>query len=405
MRISDRRAQSVGAKAIPTDEHSHRTTASTGQRPGSQWLRIAVVACLIAIATVLHYGIDVQAGAVHDVLLRSYYLPIVLAGLWFGAPGGLITAAVVSVVFFPHAMHGWHAPYTFVFRLIEMLMYHVIGGLTGWMSSRANSALAAEKAARLQRENAYDDLKNQTQMLFEMEEQLRRSERLAALGRMSAGLAHEIRNPLSSIKTSAEMLEEHARQRESASAREIELLEVLSEETNRLNRILTEFLRFARVEVQQEEHGPVECDVADVLSSTISFLELDLLDKHIEVAFDAPSLDRRAAISEDHLRQVLLNLILNSTDAMPSGGEIAIALADETPDEITLSIEDSGHGIPESASNSVFDPFYSTKQGGVGLGLSIVARLVEACGGRVTLDHEFSSGARFLVTLPKSSRR
>jgi signal transduction histidine kinase len=369
--------------------------------------RIALIASLVVLATVLHYGIDVQAGAVHDVLLRSYYLPIVLAGLWFGARGGLITAAAVSVVFFPHAMHGWHAPYTFVFRLIEILMYQVIGGLTGVMSSRARAALAAERAARLDREQAYEDLKTKTEMLFQMEEQLRRSERLAALGRMSAGLAHEIRNPLASIKTSVELLEVQTSKdvaKPTSSSRAVDLLQVLGEETERLNRILTEFLRFSRVEARQGDLAPADCVFADVLESTLALVQQDLDSAGVTVDCDLEKLKLKVSVAEDHLRQILLNLVLNASDSMPDGGSIRLDLAGQDSETVTLEVVDSGHGIPPEVAPSVFDPFFSTKKGGVGLGLSIVARLLEASGGSIKLDRSHSPGARFLVKLPLADR-
>jgi len=372
----------------------------------NRW-RIALIAFLVVLATVLHYGIDVQAGAVHDVLLRSYYLPIVLAGLWFGARGGLITAAVVSVVFFPHAMHGWHAPYTFVFRLIEILMYHVIGGLTGVMSSRARVALAAEKAARLDREQAYEDLKTKTEMLFQMEEQLRRSERLAALGRMSAGLAHEIRNPLASIKTSVELLEEQTNKDDATpapSSRSVDLLQVLGEETERLNRILTEFLRFARVEARQDDLEAAECTVSEVLEGTLALVQQDLDAAGVTIDCDLDQLSLKVSVAEDHLRQILLNLVLNASDAMPDGGSIRLNRADLDGETVTLEVVDSGHGIPADVAPSVFDPFFSTKEGGVGLGLSIVARLLEASGAGIRLDRSHGPGARFLVKLPLADR-
>jgi signal transduction histidine kinase len=376
--------------------------AEQPSRLATGW-RAGLIVVLVVSATVLHYGIDVKAGAVHDVLLRAYYLPIVLAGLWFGARGGLVTAAVVSLVFFPHALHGWHAPYTFVFRLIEMLMYHVIGALTGVMSSRARLALAAEKAARLEREQAYDDLRAKTRLLFEMEEQLRRSERLAALGRMSAGLAHEIRNPLASIKTSVEMLDEQAGKegRRGDASRSVDLLQVLGEETERLSRILTEFLRFARAETRQEDGSPAECMIAEVLAGTASLVHQEMATAGVTIEYDAEQLGLTVAVSEDHLRQVLLNLLLNAFDAMPEGGSVRVQRLGETTEAVTLSIEDSGHGISEEIAGSVFDPFFSTKEGGVGLGLSIVARLLDSCGGSIRLDRSCTAGARFLVTLPR----
>jgi signal transduction histidine kinase len=304
-------------------------------------------------------------------------------------------------------MHGWHAPYTFVFRLIEILMYQVIGGLTGVMSSRARAALAAERAARLDREQAYEDLKTKTEMLFQMEEQLRRSERLAALGRMSAGLAHEIRNPLASIKTSVELLEEQTSKdvaKPTSSSRAVDLLQVLGEETERLNRILTEFLRFSRVEARQGDLAPADCVFADVLESTLALVQQDLDSAGVTVDCDLEKLKLKVSVAEDHLRQILLNLVLNASDSMPDGGSIRLDLAGQDSETVTLEVVDSGHGIPPEVAPSVFDPFFSTKKGGVGLGLSIVARLLEASGGSIKLDRSHSPGARFLVKLPLADR-
>ena len=366
--------------------------------------KVWLIAVLVALVTVLHYGVDPRAGAVHDLLLRAYYLPIVLAGLWFGARGGLVTAAAVSVVFLPHALHGWHAPYTFVFRLVEILMYHVIGVLTGVMSSRAGASLAAEQAARRERELAYDDLKAKTRLLFEMEEQLRRSERLAALGRMSAGLAHEIRNPLASIKTSVELLEERARAEGDAVApRRLELLQVLGEETDRLNRILTRFLQFARVEGGRDDPAPARSLLGEVVVGTVALVRQQLDASRVRVELEPADLDLQVAIAEDHLRQVLLNLVLNACEAMPDGGVIRFRAAKKTADTVVVAVEDSGPGIPDELARSVFDPFFSTREGGVGLGLSIVSRLLEAEGGSIALDRACAAGARFLVTLPRAS--
>jgi signal transduction histidine kinase len=364
--------------------------------------RFALVAGSIVVITLLHYTIDLRAGAVHDVLLRSYYVPIVLAGLWYGARGGLAAAFAVSIVFLPHAMHGWDAPYTSIFRLIEILMYYVIGGLTGWLSSRTRLALEAEKQAGLDRERAHEGLKKKTTELFEMEEELRRSERLAALGRMSGGLAHEIRNPLASIKTSVEMLQEQCEERlaKPPSDSSIDLLAVVSEETDRLNRILTEFLQFARAEAQLDDGAPATCVLGDVLSRTIELLRRDLAAGSVTVESDADEPGVSVLVGEDHLRQILLNLFLNAAEAMPEGGVIRVRLIEENGDDITLAVEDTGAGISREVARSLFDPFFSTKEGGTGLGLSIVARLLDASGGSIKLDQSMTIGARFLVTLP-----
>ena len=114
-------------------------------------LQIALIVFLVLATTGFHYAVDLQAGATHDILQRFYYVPVILAGLWFGIRGGLATAFCIAVIYFPHAYHGWHGPQTLPFRLTEIMMYHVVGGLTGFFSSRLRSSLESEKKVSLER--------------------------------------------------------------------------------------------------------------------------------------------------------------------------------------------------------------------------------------------------------------
>ncbi len=375
------------------------------QSQRGDWIpRVLVIGLLIITITALHYGIDTGLGAVHDILLRAYYIPIVLGGLWFGTRGGLLAALGVTIVFLPHALHGWDAPYTSIFRLIEIMMYYVIGGITGWMSSRARRALLAEQIAGRERRKAHEALRAKTTRLFEMEEELRRSESLAALGTMSGGLAHEIRNPLSSIKTSAELLRDRCRRGEKSPPEDsTELLEIIIEESERLNRVLTEFLLFARAEIRETPALAENCNLAEILGGSISVLRHEVDEAQLRISVGEDALDFRVAMAGDHLHQVFLNLLLNARDAMSQGGGIRIGLEEEKPESIRLFFEDDGPGISAEDARRIFDPFFTTRAEGVGLGLSIVARLLEASGGGISVDREYSSGARFLLSLPKSA--
>ncbi len=376
----------------------------------SRW-RFAIVTGLIVLATVLHYGIDVQMGAVHDVLTRSYYIPIVLAGLWFGIRGGFLAALAVTIVFFPHALHGWNAPYSFVFRLIEILMYYAIGILTGLMSDRTRNAHRAERDARLEREralrekeSAFETLKTRTSEVFELEKQVRRSDRLAALGKLSAGLAHEIRNPLGSIKTAVEILADRVKRDETArDSQRAELYDVILEETERLNRTLTAFLDFARSERDLGGAEPRLANLSETLEKTVDLLRAQLGHSRVEVDWDPTALDVDLSIAESHLKQVLLNLLLNSMEAMESGGEIRVKILHESDRGATFSVEDDGSGIGSDIRDAVFDPFVSTKTGGTGLGLSVVAKLADTYGGSVDIDSGYSGGACVVITLPTAS--
>lgn len=370
--------------------------------------RVALIAGLIVAATVLHYGINLQEGAIHDLLTRSYYIPIVLAGLWFGARGGFAAALAVTVVFFPHALHGWNAPYSLVFRMIEIVMYHAIGILTGVLSSRVTSALTAERAARVaqehalaERERAYQELRERTSEVFALEEQVRRSERLAALGKLSAGLAHEIRNPLGSIKTAVEVLADRARARPDAAAGDSsELFEIIVEESERLNRILTAFLDFARSERGADAGEVRHADLRQAVDHLADLVRAQLEAREIELDVASGSWDAIVTIPPSALRQVLLNLVLNAAEAIGQRGRIELSLLHRTPSAVALAITDDGPGLPADLGDDIFDPFVSTKPGGTGLGLSVVARMLDSYGGTIAFDRTVAAGCRAVVTLP-----
>ncbi|MBN1516963.1 hypothetical protein JXA32_10390 [Candidatus Sumerlaeota bacterium] len=151
--------------------------------------KTAIIGVLVIIITALHYTLSPQIGPVHEILGRAYYIPIVLGGLWFGWKGGLLTALIISIPYAPHAFHGWHSPYSVYFRALELIMYHVIGAVVGVLSERTQRALKIEKQSREEKAAAYEKLRQKTEELFAMEEHLHRSERLAALGKLSAGAA------------------------------------------------------------------------------------------------------------------------------------------------------------------------------------------------------------------------
>lgn len=381
--------------------------------------RISIVAGIAVAITLSHYIIDPHAGSVHDILQRVYYIPIVLAGLWFGVRGGLITAFLITLAYLPHARHGWYGPYTFVFQGSEMLMYHLIGALCGYLSSRERRAFEAEKEAhrekeqayaaervsRLEKEEAFGVLQEKTKELFAMEEELRRSDRLAALGRLSAGLAHEIRNPLGSIKTSAEMLSDCGCQScPEPGTDQPDFVEIIQQEVDRLDRTLSEFLRFAKestIEPGLDDEEEKYAGVADTLSRTVELLRPDLEKRQINVEFETHVMagDVFAKISPSHLQQVLLNLILNAIEAIDRDGSIHFSI-ESSDEKLELSIHDSGDGIPEDFATKIFDPFVSSKKSGSGLGLSITDRILTANGGSISLDTDYRPRNKFIVILP-----
>jgi len=243
--------------------------------------------------------------------------------------------------------------------------------------------------------------------VVEMERELRRSERLAAVGELSASMAHEIRNPLAAISGSIQMLQGEGGRRPEQSQR---LMEIVLRETDRLNRLLTEFLEYARPGPLRRESLLLEEVVAEVLAIYEgSRSEAPAVDISIE-----PGL--RLDADPGLLRQLLWNLLLNAAQAMPQGGRIGIeAHASQTPQEgpggsrndgleagwIEVGVHDGGPGIPAETLDRIFDPFFTTKPGGTGLGLATVHRIVEEHGGSIRVQSAAGKGTSFHVRLPR----
>ncbi|CAN5499107.1 ATP-binding protein [soil metagenome] len=364
--------------------------------------QIILVAVLSIVPTVAHYVTDAHNGPAHDIYQRFYYLPIILAALWFGVRGGLTTAVLIAIAYFPHAIHGWHGPYSAFYRFMEVAMYLVIGCLTGWLTDRLRTANNSERTARAEAERAYTTLKSKTDELFLLEEQLRRADRLSALGQLSAGLAHEIRNPLASIKTSVEILGARMAQAE-RSPEEPDFAAIILEETARLDTILTEFLQFARVEQARPQDEPHWANLAEAVSHVFALTESTREQSGVQVSVDSDQLNRPVALCKSHLEQIFLNLLLNSIEAMPNGGEFTIQYVSVDKSHLTIWVEDTGPGINPELAGKIFNPFFSTKDQGTGLGLTIVERILDSHGGSIRLaPKETGVLSRFVLVLPVS---
>ncbi len=216
-----------------------------------------------------------------------------------------------------------------------------------------------------------------------------RREKLASLGELSAGLAHEIRNPLGIVKNAAEGLISKERDE---TQREM-LLDIIIQETKRLNKLVTDFLDFARPTPVEK----TEISLKELVEDIVFSVEDEANKRGVEIIPDLENVV--ISIDKYQIRQALLNLILNSLDAMPEGGEIRISLVKEK-ESATLRIEDSGQGISPEHLDKIFDPFFTTKEKGTGLGLALVYRIVEAHGGEIKVDSREGVGTTFVVTLP-----
>jgi two-component system sensor histidine kinase PilS (NtrC family) len=245
-----------------------------------------------------------------------------------------------------------------------------------------------------------------------MEEDLRRSERLAAVGELSAAIAHEIRNPLAAISGSIQVLERTAPRGEGSGVSH-RLMGIVVRETDRLNRLITDFLVYARP-------GPLRLEAVSLRSCVAELTEMLEASPApgVELEVDVPEgLGVRADPSQ--LRQVLWNLALNACQAMPRGGRLSICAAArrDTPSQeplagdrngqeepkdawVEISVRDQGGGIPREAMDQLFQPFFTTKPQGTGLGLATVHRIVQEHGGSIRVESEAGKGTTFHVRLP-----
>jgi signal transduction histidine kinase len=226
-----------------------------------------------------------------------------------------------------------------------------------------------------------------------MEARMRQADRLASLGRLSANIAHEIRNPLASMTGAIEALTSH----EDPLERE-KLTEIVLRESDRLNRIIGDFLAYARPSPLTTHRT----DIAAVLEEVLMLLELRPLPAGIKVfrAFEGPL---EAAVDANALRQALWNLCLNAVDAMATGGELTVGAAAEAT-TFAIQVTDTGSGIASTDLGHIFEPFFSTKPEGSGLGLALVHRVVRDHGGDIDVRTSAGVGTTFTLTLPRAAR-
>ncbi|HYQ60394.1 MAG TPA: ATP-binding protein, partial [Desulfatiglandales bacterium] len=219
------------------------------------------------------------------------------------------------------------------------------------------------------------------------------SQRLASLGRLAAGVAHEIRNPLSSIKGFATYFKERYRDNPD----DQKTSEIMIQEVDRLNRVITQLLEFARPPVIQKKRASLQ----SLIQHSLKMIERQATAKQIQVLAHLPSDIQEVGVDPDGINQVLLNLYLNAVEAMGQGGTLSVSLsADEGSPWVKIIVSDTGTGIGKEDLEHIFDPYFTTKQTGTGLGLAIVHKIVEAHGGEVRAESEIGRGTTVSVLLP-----
>ena len=365
------------------------------------------VAIKILLATLLldHTG---EMG-INSNYYPIYFLPVVSAAVYFGPVATLAWTAVASLAYLslliPALQEYELDPAGTTILTIRVLFFFIAGILV--------NRFVMENRRQVERLEALSaQLEETNQQLRRAEAEARRAERLAALGQLSAGLAHEIRNPLGVIKGSAEMLSRKVAESEPLVA---ELAGYISSEVNRLNALVVRFLDFARPSKLELRAENISGIVDHALESATAAFPNANVKVEREYAPDLPEIPVDRQMGE----QVFINLITNAYQAMEAQAEATDGNPIHTPagtlrlwierdvsngrPGVCVTVEDSGPGVPPELREQIFNPFFTSKKEGVGLGLSIVAKIVDDHRGTIRLDSSTTKGARFRVFFPQAT--
>ncbi len=349
--------------------------------------RIGAVASVI-LKLVLCYPLLYFGGGIGSSFYLVLFLPVISAATSFGLPGtaaATLTACGIYLSFLSLLeSRNQYVPSDQVGELLlRVLFLPVVGFLTNQLAQANREEAMKLQATAAELEQANASLKN-------AEADVRRADRLAALGQLTAGLAHELRNPLATMRSSAEMLS-----RRVASENEIakEMASNITAEVDRTGALITRFLDFARPRSLQLEVG----DIHAMLDRAIDRFQKSgpTVTVFKNYSPDVPPLRFDGAMME----QVMLNLLSNAAQASRAGGVVTVK-TQRLDGAIWISVIDRGSGIERKNLESIFNPFFTTKAEGVGLGLAVVSKIVEEHGGEIRVESTLGEGSVFLIRLP-----
>jgi len=350
----------------------------------------AAALAVIVLISALHYATPLELPRWHNILQHLYYLPIVYAALSFGWKGGLAAAGAAALTLAPHIVLNWtRAPHYTADLAFELPLFCAGGLLTGILVERERR----QRLSLIRTSERLAEVYGQLQQNFE---RLKRAERLSAIGQLSAGLAHEIRNPLASIAGATRIL----RRNPGDGGKRTECLEIIQRECERLNRLLTQFLDFARPReprLRPVDPGPLIDSVID-LAGHAAGASPPALEKSIQGKLP------RVECDPEQIKQVLLNLLINAIQASPAGSAVKLE-ASSGDGRLVISVADQGAGIQDGDRERIFDPFFTTKEHGTGLGLSVAQQIVEQHHGILTAAANAGPGTTFTLQLPLEAGR
>ncbi len=347
---------------------------------------IWVIAALLVVITLLHFSNWGSVLGVHEFLRRLYFIPIILAAFRYGLSGGLITSVLAGLLYAPHLlMYVGKAEIQIINQWMEIVLFITLGAITGVLSD-------------IQMKQQFE-LERQLKQVQQLEREIRIADRLAAVGQLASGVAHEIRNPLGIIKAAAQL----ARPETADNPDALESIEVIIKEVDRANQVVSQLLDFAK------PHSPqlLTVNLVEIIDDAIHITGQYASQHGVGLYSEIQSREIFIDADAEQLKQALVNLILNAIQATPIEGKVFIKaylqVGNKEPvDGVLIEITDTGIGIPADQISRVFDPFYTSKEKGTGLGLSIVYSIIQDHAGHINIESQADQGTSVRVWLPQA---
>ncbi|MGC7873430.1 ATP-binding protein [Desulfosporosinus sp. SYSU MS00001] len=356
-----------------------------------------IISVVIIILTVIHYTTYHYTMNYHIMLQFAYYLPVIYAAMRFGLVGGIISGLSITLLILPFMTYFntmAMASSAMLTQWVEIGLINGIGWLTGFLIEQERKASRKHQLALQIQKELVEKLKRESLERERLQREIRQTERLTALGHLSAGLAHEIRNPLGIMKVSIQLLAQDKREDREV----LEYCRVLLEECERLNRLVSEFLSFARPKELVRE----KIKLGKLLEEGVSLIQPALRQHRIKLSQTREQVDDCVVeVDSDQIKQVILNILLNAIDAQREGGRILLE-GIQQEDFVGFAVSDEGRGIPPDILPYIYDPFFTTKEKGTGLGLSVVHRILDQHSGKIFVSNRSERGTRVEILLPPS---
>ena len=347
----------------------------------------------LGLKMVLSYLLVGWSHAVYSYYYQIFLIPVVSAATTFELAGVIAVTTIAGLAYFSFLLPFFYDYERFPLPPDQISIMSLRVAFFAIVAFLVYEQARAKRLQMARTEEAATQLAESNQSLREAQVSLRRSERLAALGQLTAGLAHELRNPLGTIKASAEMLtKETLEQRPEVRA---EMAEYIGSEVNRMNSLITSFLNFARPLQIRPSEADLYAVVNDVLRQQAELAQ----QRQVRVVVHAPEDGCRFVFDADLLTVALANLVQNAIQASAAGQEVEVRI-ERTDGAVKIWVTDQGHGIPSQHLESVFNPFFTTKPEGVGLGLPIVAKIIDEHQGRIEVFSDPGKGTKFEIVLP-----